>query len=88
MLLCRFVCELSATHFKQRLSEASQRAVCKRDDDIAGSVEYWEQQIREFEERGGKPFEEQERITGIIGINPRSSKIKEHLDIVEDKLLT
>ena len=55
---------------------------------IVGSVEYWERQIREFEERGGKPFEDQERITGIIGIIPKASKIKEHLDIVEDKLLT
>ena len=77
------VCKIEMSSQRTTLA---QPGICKRDDELAAAVENWERQLREFEERGGKPFEDQERITGLIGMLPKDSKIKEHLDITEDKL--
>ena len=71
-----------------RRTTLAQPTVCKKDEDIAAHVENWEKLLKEYEDEGGKPFEDQERITGILGMLPPGSKIKEHLDLTEERLLT
>ena len=55
---------------------------------MAGIIETWEKQIREFEQHGGRKLDDSEKTTGLQRIMPEKGELREWLYMREDSLHT